>query len=129
MTIMDYVVLSIIVLMWIAVVAFLLNGLLEDVVSLVPAMLLGVLASFSTYVFIHRNDPPTPAQQRTDAFEAGEVQEVARSPDGVVLWRVKVNGQTVYFSSTGTRWDTTRACGTVKAPSTCTERHEVPNAQ
>ena len=126
--IMEFIVLGVIILVWTAAAAFLLNGLFDDVVSLAPAMLLGAIASFSTHAFIHRNDPPTPVQQRTDAFEAGEVQEVARSQDGVVLWRVKVGGaygQTVYFSSTGTRWDTTRTCG----KSFCTERNEVPNAQ
>ena len=115
--------------LWLGTAFLVYITLFVHFVAMIPAVLAGVVAWVSTDGFIHRYDPPSAAHLRATAFEAGEVQEVARSPDGVVLWRVKRDGQVVYFSSAKTQWETTRSCGTVKVPSTCTDRHEVLNAQ
>ena len=68
---------------------------------------------------------PTEQENRTTRFYNGEVQQVAKAPDGTILWRVYAGNKVVYFSSKVARWEESHSCGKNQ---TCTEIFETPNA-
>lgn len=89
--------------------------------------LLFIIPIVMAVIVFYRTHEPSPEAQAYGRFLNGEVQEVARAPDGTTLWKAWHEGRTVFFSSKVAEWNETYSCGTVKQPQTCNNQVQAPN--
>jgi hypothetical protein len=79
------------------------------------SLVVGFVAVCGYAIYYNATDPQQIAEREAHARYEDDLNSTGvlerTMPDGTQLWHSRVHGEDVYFSTSGTHWDTTEHCG------------------